>query len=272
MEATYYKPEEIMKLLSISRAKFYRDVEEGIIPSELEEGKRRGRKFPKEAIDAHIAVMRKAKEVKLTFGPTTNSELWAGYTNSRKIYDDEDVVDYQTLLEWRSRNTDIFMTAREGDERAGGITILPLAEEIIQCLIDDKIREKDIPLWSIRKWTDDQLSVYIPSISITHTGNKQRDAERGQFIIRNTIRWAYTLNKLYDIKNWYAIAASDAGRKIVTHLGFTKIAGKRDAYILDDMNKFNTTIKLFLEKIDNGEPIEFPPEKITTLKTKARSR
>jgi hypothetical protein len=60
--------------------------------------------------------MKRAAKTKLTFGPTTNNDLWAGYQNSRRIYDEEDVVEYEPLLEWREANYDIFMTARDGNE------------------------------------------------------------------------------------------------------------------------------------------------------------
>jgi predicted DNA-binding transcriptional regulator AlpA len=59
MEKQYYKPEEVMKLLNKSRSTFYREVEDGTIPSELEEGRKRGRKFPKEAIDAMVDIEKK---------------------------------------------------------------------------------------------------------------------------------------------------------------------------------------------------------------------
>jgi predicted DNA-binding transcriptional regulator AlpA len=258
MDKLYYTKEEVMKLLDKPRSTFYREVEEGIIPSILEEGRRRGRKFPKQAIDAHIKLMKKKRKSKLTFGPTTNSELWAGYENSVRLYDPEDIVDYETLLEWREVNYDIFMTAREGEKRAGGITIIPLAESVIHSLINGKIREKDIPLWAIRKWTDPELSVYIPSISITHTGDKQKDTERGIFIIRSTIRWAFSLDRQHDIKNWYAIAATPQGEKLVKHLGFQKIEGKRDAYLLEDLKKGTRPIRAFLEQLDQLEEIPIP--------------
>ena len=77
MEEKYYKPEEVMKLLDISKATLNRKAGDGTIPSELEEGRKRGRKYPKEAIDAHVKLLKPKDNTKLTFGPATNSELWA---------------------------------------------------------------------------------------------------------------------------------------------------------------------------------------------------
>lgn len=253
MEKRYYTNEEVMKLLNKPRSTFYREVEEGIIPSELEEGKKRGRRYPKEAIDAHVKLLKPKGRAILTFGPTTNSELWASYQNHFKLYEVEDIVTYDRLLEWREANENIFMSAREDGKRIGGVTIMPLAEDVIKSLIDERIREQNIEPWSIKKWSDKNLTVYLPSISIHHTGNNQKDRERGRFIIKCAIRWALSLDKHYDIKKWYAIAATPEGEKLVKHLGFEKIEGKRDAYLLTDIKKAAKPIKLLTDKLEQEE-------------------
>ncbi len=270
MEKRYYTKEEAMRLLNKPRSTFYREVEEGIIPSELEEGRKRGRKYPKEAIDAHVKLLKPRGRAKLTFGPTTNSELWASYQNHFKLYEIEDIVTYGRLLEWREANEDIFMSAREDNKRVGGVTILPLAEDVIKSLIEERIREQDIEQWSIRNWSDKNLTAYIPSISIHHTGNKLKDRERGSFIIRSAIRWAISLDKQYDIKKWYAIAATPEGEKLVQHLGFEKIEGKRDAYLLTDIKKATKPIKAFLDQLEKLDeiPITAPKTAKKTLSKK----
>jgi len=266
MEERYYKPEEVMKLLRISKATLNRRAEDGTIPSELEEGKKRGRKYPKEAINAHVKLLKRKDKPTLTFGPTTNSELWASYQNHFNMYEPEDIVTYDRLLEWRDANEDIFMSAREGGKRIAGVTIMPLAEDVIKSLIDEKIREQDIEPWAIRKWSDKNLTAYIPSISIHHTGDKPKDRERGHFIIRSAIRWAISLDKQYDIKKWYAIAATPEGEKLVKHLGFEKLEGKRDAYVLTDFKKATKPIKMFISMLEQEESALVPAPKNGTQK------
>lgn len=264
MEKAYYTAEEVMKLLGISKSTLQRRADEGTIPSELEPGKKKGRKYPKEAIDAHARLLKPKDQNVLTFGPTTNNELWASYQNHFNLYEPEDIVTYDRLLEWKEANKDIFMSARENGQRVGGVTIMPLSEDVIFSLIDDKIKEQDIESWSIRKWSEKGLTAYIPSISIHHTGDKQKDKERGRFIIINAIKWALSLDKHYDIKKWYAIAATPEGKKLVEHLGFTKIKGKRDAYMLTDLKKATVPIKLFIERMEQEEePLVPTPKKQT---------
>ncbi len=255
MEKSYYTPKEVMALLDKSRATFYREVEAGVIPSELAPGRKRGRKFPKEAIDALAKVIKQGGKEKLTFEPSTNTDIWMGFQNTRAVYGEENIVSFARLLEWKRSNSDIFMSIKENGERVGGVTFLPLAESTIYALIDGKIRERNIPDWAIRKWTDPQLSVYIPNISITPSGNSHIDAERGTFLIKQAIRWAISLNKEYDIKNWYGIAATEMGEKLLQHLGFRRIEGK--AYILESMDASTGLIRDFLKRIealDNDPP------------------
>jgi len=262
VEKEYYKPEEVMELLGISKATLNRRAEDGTIPSELEEGRKRGRKYPKEAIDAHVKLLkRKEGNAKLTFGLATNSELWASYQNHFRLYEPEDIVTYDRLLEWREANYDIFMSAREGGKRIAGVTMMPLEEDVIKSLINEEVREQNIPPEAIREWTDKNLTVYIPSISIHHTGDAQKDRDRGRFIIRSAIRWAISLDRQYDIKKWYAVAATPEGKKLVEHLGFEKIAGKRDAYLLTDLKKATKPIKAFIDRLEEeSEPLVPSPK------------
>lgn len=262
MEKEYYKSEEVMKLLDISKATLNRRAEDGTIPSELEEGRKRGRKYPKEAIDAHVKLLKRKDNVKLTFGPATNSELWASYQNHFRLYEPEDIVTYDRLLEWREANYDIFMSAREGGKRIAGVTMMPLKENVIKSIINGEIREQNIHPEAIKEWVDKNLTVYIPSISIHHTGDPQKDKDRGRFIIRSAIKWAISLDRQYDIKKWYAIAATPEGKKLVEHLGFEKITGKRDAYLLTDLKKSAKPIKAFIDRLEEeSEPLVPSPKR-----------
>jgi|GraSoiStandDraft_16_1057320.scaffolds.fasta_scaffold278658_1 hypothetical protein len=84
----------------------------------------------------------------------------------------------------------------------------------------------------------------------------------GHFIIRSAIRWALLLDRQYDIKKWYAIAATPEGKKLVEHLGFENIAGKRDAYLLTDLKKATKPIRAFIDRLEQeNEPLVPPPKR-----------
>ena len=101
---------------------------------------------------------------------------------------------------------------------------MPIDESVILPLLHDKIRERDIPTKAIRQWTDPELSVYIATVTVKPSGRKQADKERGAALIRHTIKWALSLNRQYDIKNWYGIGATKEGQHLFESLGFQEIA------------------------------------------------
>lgn len=140
---------------------------------------------------------------------------------------------------------------------------MPLDEDVILALIDEQIRERDIEPWAIRKWSEKNLIAYIPSISLHHTGNKEKDREVGQYLIRCAIRWALALDKQFDIKKWYAIAATPEGEKLLNHLGFKKIPGKREGYILTDFKAATRELKALIAKVEkeDGPLIPTPKKK-----------
>ena len=61
-----------------------------------------------------------------------------------------------------------------------------------------------------------------------------------------------------NIKNWYGIAATGMGEKLLRHLGFNRIEGKREAYLLEDIEISTGLIKDFLKKVENVDS-DLPP-------------
>jgi hypothetical protein len=55
-------------------------------------------------------------------------------------------------------------------------------------------------------------------------------------ILRHTLKWALTIQRQYDIKNWYGIGATKEGQKLFESLGFQEIfslyKGERKGYKL----------------------------------------
>lgn len=250
MEREYYTADEAMKLLGKAKTTFYKEVEEGIIPSIIDKGRKRGRKFPKEAIDTHVKMQQREAEVPRTFIKATNADLWTAIEYDRELYGEEDIISYRRALEWRNINDDIFMMLKEGQELAGTTTFIPLDEKVILALLNDKIRERNIPDWAIRSWTDAALSIYIPTISIFPTDSKVKNAGRGRSLLCYTLRWALSLNRLYDIKNWYAIATTKEGLHLVQELGFKQVAGVREGYVLEDIESMMPIIKTILKRLE----------------------
>src|SRR2546421_10947806 len=119
MNDEYYTAKEAMKVLRESKSTFYREVEAGIIPSV---GGKRNRKFPKEAIHLHLMRERKKKRgtIRLTFTPSTNSDLWTAIEHEQKTHQKSST--YRRALEWRETNPHLSMSTKDGTNLVGMAT------------------------------------------------------------------------------------------------------------------------------------------------------
>jgi len=258
MKQNYYDAKEVAEILKMSVPTVYRKAKSGDIPSV---GKRPNIQFPKEAIDAiaEVGAPESDENGKLTFTLSTVADAWIKQEITRQPYDDEDAVPFKTVLAWRKRNDEISMNLKEGSKIIGWTTFLPLDEDIIMALVRDEIREKDIPTSAIRKWTDRNLSVYVPIIELIPSSNPKKDASRGSYLIRKTLRWALLLTVQHDIKRWYGIGVTPEGQAILEAPGFNLISssedGKRKSYMLETKAKPVQLIGTLLQDMEASNVI-----------------
>jgi predicted DNA-binding transcriptional regulator AlpA len=258
MSNQYYTLEEVMEKLNKSRSTVLREAKAGLIPAEIEEGKKKGRRYPKAAIDV-LVEMEQAKEKgkksqKFVYSPSTPNDLWAEVKIGTELYGEDDIVPFKRLLEWREINDEMFMSLKEDGKVIAYSSLMPLEEEVILSLIEDKIRERDIPDSSIKQWTDVQLSVYIASVTARPTGNDTIDTRRGWMIIRHTLKWALSVDRQFNIVNWYGIGATKEGQALFEDLGFEEIAslynGERKGYKIRDIRQPTRLITKFIETMN----------------------
>lgn len=254
----YYTAEEAMKVLNRTKTVFYQQVNSGEIPYEIDQGRKRGKKFPKAAIDilARVGAMTisPATREPLSLAPQTIAELWEGMNITRQLYGPEDEVTFETLMQWRAVNKDIFMSLKEGNKLVGGITFLPIDERVATALIDGHLKEKDIPASAIRRWSEPNLCVYIPTLEVLPSGSIQRDKDRATFLLRHSIRWGILLTMQHDIRNWYATGATEEGRKILEALGFkaqTLLEKGQKGYKLETRSEPVKLIGRYIKEIDS---------------------
>ena len=177
----------------------------------------------------------------IVFSPSTPNDLWAEFTIDRSLYGEDDIVPFKRLLEWREINDEMYMSIKENGKVVAYSSLMPLEQDIILALLEDKIRERDIPLTAIQQWTDPGLSVYVASITVKPSGILQRDRELGGILIRHTVKWALSLDRQSDIKSWYGIGATKEGQHLFERLGFTEIIslynGERKGYHIENVKQ-----------------------------------
>lgn len=191
---------------------------------------------------------------KFVFSPSTPNDSWAEVKIGTQLYGEDDIVPFKRLLEWREINSEIYMSLKEHGKVISYSSLMPLEEEIILTLLQDKIRERDIPDSAIRQWTDPQLSIYIASVTVNPTGDKEIDTKRGWMIIKHTLKWALSLDRHFNIANWYGIGATKEGQKLFEELGFTPIVslydGERKGYKIRDIKQPVRIITKLIETMD----------------------
>lgn len=249
MQDETYDAKEAMEKLRLPVTTFYRKVKEGDIPYSVRKPRLR---FPKEAIDAIAEIeLGDEPEIKLVFELCTQANAWNMNVLARSIHGEENVTSFRTILAWRKVNDQISMLVNEGNKILGWSTFLPLEEEIILELIEGKMKEDDVPPQAVKRWADQQISVYIAAVEVVKSTNSNRDTEVAAFLLRNTIKWVVSLMKQYNIKNWYGVGTNPKGYAILEALGFKEIdalaEGKRKVYELGDISKPSKLLKSFLQ-------------------------
>jgi hypothetical protein len=240
----YYTAEEAMKKLNKPRSTFFREVEDRKIPYELEEGRKRGRKYPKEAIDIlarrQKTKLRRSEPPYLIFSPSQPADLWMQGQIAKGIYGTSNVLSYEELLERFEKNESMFMSVREMGRVVGYAAIQPLEEGVILSVLRGEIQERNIPLSAIQPWTD-----RTPFVLLTATIKKSEEPTRtrviGSFMIRNTLKWMLSLQQEHRIKRWYVLSSTKSGQRVLERLGFHELTafddGKRKGYVLEDLSR-----------------------------------
>ncbi len=133
------------------------------------------------------------------FSLSTPNDLWAEFTIGRSLYREENIVPYKRLLKSR-------------------------------------LQERDIPPDAVRQWAEPRLSVYVAHIAIKSSGSLLKVRNLEQLVIEHTIEWMLSLDKQYDITNWYGIGMTAEMQYLFESLGFTEIASSyncdRKGYLL----------------------------------------
>ena len=214
--------------------------------------------------DQHTPRRKDGEPTHLIFTPSTPADLWAEVQIGRDLYGEDDIVPYETLLEWRDINDEIFMALKDRGQVVGYSSLIPIEESILTRLIQDKIRERDIPTRAIKEWTDSYLSVYLATLTVKPSGKPTKDRERGRFLIKETLKWALSLNRQFDIKNWYGVGATKQGQRIFEALGFTEVAtlygGERRGYTIKSISKPVGLISKLMKEMDRQDDTALSPK------------
>lgn len=212
----------------LSESTLRRRVNEGVIEAILPEGRQRGRLYLKAQVLAALP-----SKVKKTIVEDAIKEMRAGQTDWAKssdlpymlaydyeLYGPENTVDVSITHAWWKKNPFMARILFDAEDRRniwGGITIMPMEEEMIFRLLRDEMQERDIrPEHILTYESGKKYYGYIASATV-------REEHKAQFRKLAMSVMAYWCEHYPDIQliKLYAYSASEKGLDLIRYLFFS---------------------------------------------------
>lgn len=251
----YYTKKEALEKLGIPESTFYYLVKDGRIRSYLPPHRKRGALYDRDQIDAIAAIQtatgqRLPTDEHLIFGPSSEVDLAQEVAIGLDLYGADDIVPLRKLRLWWERNPEMFLALKRGDGvMVGYSSVTPMKHETIMCLIRDEIREADVDPNDIYPYAVGRpLECYIASLTIVPGPRQQQYATH---LILNVAKFIRNLGRRgVDITAFYAVGASDDGRRVARQLGFREIytspSGDRSGFVLETTDQESKLVRYYL--------------------------
>lgn len=158
---------------------------------------------------------------------TADDIVWIGKFEA-EMYSAEDAVPHFRLMEWFTHNPNGFSIIKHDQRPIGHIDLLPLKSRPLQEFMSGRIVERDIcgaDLYSAAE-RDSITSLYVESLAIYPSNGHSRPLAVGHLLttfptLISRIAEATRLETLY------AMAATTAGQRFLSRLGFDLAAAKK---------------------------------------------
>jgi hypothetical protein len=147
------------------------------------------------------------------------SDIDAVFKLNTLVYEGYDVIPYETLMDWHSKNpASIHVITNHFGKIIGNIDILPLKKSALDALLSGELIEMEIRGEDLYAPQERASVNYLYVESVVNNAGVAADIE----LLRN---FCIILNRLCQthksIKEVYCLAASPEGKHYMTHLGFT---------------------------------------------------
>ena len=143
-----------------------------------------------------------------------------------EVYSAGDAIPEHILIDWYNSNPNGFSVIRKGEERIGHVDILPLRLPTLQRFLSGLMVERDIRGGDL--FTPDESGsirdLYVESVAVLPRPGSS-SAPVVSSLLRNFISLVGRLREPTGVENVYAIAASEAGERLLSHLGFVPVQG-----------------------------------------------
>lgn len=207
-----------------SESTLRRRVNAGIIQGILPEGRKRGKRYPKDQVFA--AAKHESKSSEITSEPVgitdwvQESDLPYLLALDYQMYGIENTVDISITNTWWKKNPymcRILFNKNDRKDIWGAITLMPMKEEVIFRILRDEIQEKQITAENILTYNaEGKYCAYLPSAMI-----KSEHQRHFRKLIESVLQFWCDQYPRIQVTPIYAFAASDQGWDLMKHLFFS---------------------------------------------------
>lgn len=226
----YTSAEAVARFLEegLSETTFRRRVKENVIIGKLPEGRVRGALYPKKQVEDAIRQSRRKSEAEGTIEQTNRGQTdWAKSSDlpymlayDYELYGPENTVDISITHAWWEKNPFMARILFDMEDRRniwGGITIMPMEEEVIFRLLRDEMQEREIrPEHILTYESGKKYYGYIASATVKET----HKAHFRKLVMSVMAYWCEHYPDIQLIK-LYAYSASEKGLDLIRYLFFS---------------------------------------------------
>ena len=244
MEKPYYTAHEAQAKLGLSKAMFFRKVNEGLIPKIVPTGMKQG-VYPKRDIDALALSMNMifAQYDKIVFSRSSPADQIEEMDIGIRCFGRDFITPLNERIAFQQKNDLTFHSLKVDGQVVGYISMFRLPAAFLDDLLTGRKIERDITIKEVQPFARlESFPVYIDVVAIDpHLPPHLRRSYGGILVSRFIDLFLNLLSNGYQFTRIYVVTATIEGDKLVSHLHFQQMVGKSIApgrtvyeYMLDE--------------------------------------
>lgn len=229
MNSNYYTASEAQAKLGLSKAMFFRKVNQGLIPKFVSPGMKQG-VYPKRDIDALALSINLIFERydKILFSRSTLADQVEEMNIGIRCFGRDFITPLAERIAFQQKSEFTFHSLKVDGQVVGYVSMFRFAQDFLDSLLTGSKIEVDIAAKDIIPFARlEPFDIYIDVIAVDPLLPKNL---RGLYAGILVLRFADLLNNLlangYQINNIYTVTATVEGDNLVRKLGFRRMEGK----------------------------------------------
>jgi predicted DNA-binding transcriptional regulator AlpA len=243
MNDHFYTAREAQTRLGLSKAMFFRKVNEGLIPKVVLPGMKQG-VYPKRDIDALVLSMNMLFEQydKIAFSKSTPADQVEEMNIGIRCFGSDFITPLPERIAFQQKSDFTFHSLKVDGRVMGYISMFRLPEEFLDDLLTSRKIERNITLREVLPFVRlEPFSIYIDVVAVDPNLPKHmRHLYAGILISRFMDLLSSLIANGYELTRIYTVTATIEGDNLVRKLGFRLMEGKSMApgrtpyeYVLD---------------------------------------